>query len=122
MTSIRSFYPKPSENRVRYRFGIVIDPLPDTDMILSNRIYEALKAIGVSSTQFAISDPDSVPQWCKAVGIKNIDSTSLLGVWTDKDPETCIQLAALNLLSAILILSPNGVKPSESKTSTAQAC
>jgi hypothetical protein len=90
--NIRSFYPNKQENRDRYRFGIVIDPLPDADMILSNRIYEALKAIGVSSTQFAITDPDSVPQWCKAVGIKNIDNASLLGIWTDKDPETCIQV------------------------------
>lgn len=90
--NIKAFYAKPSENRDLYRSGIVINPLPDADMILSHRIHEALKNIGIQSTQFAITDPDSVPAWCKAVGIQKIDDTSLLGVWTDKDPETCIQI------------------------------
>jgi hypothetical protein len=89
--NIRSFYASP-QDRDRYRSGILIYPLPDADMVLSNRIYEALKKIGISSTQFAITDPDSVPQWCKAAGIEKINCTSLLGVWTDKDPETCIQV------------------------------
>lgn len=73
-------------------FGILIYPLPDADMVLSNRIYEALKRIGISSIQFGITDPHSVPQWCKSAGVENINCTSLLGVWTDKDPETCIQI------------------------------
>ncbi len=89
--NIRSFYARP-QNRDRYRAGILINPLPEADMILSNSIYKALKNIGVSSTQFAITDPDSVHVWCKAVGIQDIHCTSLLGIWTDKDPETCIQV------------------------------
>lgn len=90
--NIRTFYPSKQEHRDRYRYGILVTPLPDAEQILGYRIYKALKHIGVSSTGFSITDPTSVSEWCKAVGIQDINSTSLLGVWTDKDPETCIQI------------------------------
>jgi hypothetical protein len=92
MINIRTFDAAESSSRDRYRSGILISPLPDADMVLSNRIKEALRAIGISSTQFSITDPNSVPQWCKSVGIEKIRDTSILGIWTDKDPKTCIQV------------------------------
>jgi len=91
--NIKTFDAAPSELRDKVRSGIVIYPLPDYNIILSDRIHEALKKIGIQSSHFSISDPTSVAPWCKAVGIQVIDTDSLLGVWVyDKDPETCIQV------------------------------
>ena len=91
--NVKAFYAPLSENRTNVRSGIFIYPLPDCDQILRDRIYIALKARGIQTSDFIITDPTSIVPWCKAIGIDPINAPSLLCVWTYKThPETCIQL------------------------------
>ncbi len=90
---IKTFYAALSESRNRYRAGIIISPLPECALILRDRIYAALKNIGITSIDFTVTDSDYVPIWCESVGIQKIDVPSFLGIWIlDKDPATCIQI------------------------------
>jgi len=91
--NIKTFYCPISEHRTQIKSGIVIYPLPEIDCVLRDRIYSALKNIGVEIRDFIITDPTNVLPWCQAVGIQPIDTDSLLVIWTlNTDPETCVQI------------------------------
>jgi hypothetical protein len=93
--NIKTFYARPSVNRERYKAGILIEFLPDNDVLaLVDKIANALKAIGIGCTHFIIPDTLAAFEWCKAVGVNNVNAAGgIFGLWIlDKDPETCIQV------------------------------
>ena len=94
MHQIKTFYAKPSENRERYRSGILIEPLPDACQVLIVVMARELKAKGFQCIHFLLTDAMAASEWCEAVGVEGVNGIGgILGIWIlDKDPTDCIDI------------------------------